>query len=198
MGLSKVQRKTAATALGCVAVIVVIMLVRTIVTSDRGPDSDSASGPQLRPTIPSTTSASVPSTTSASVPTATTDPVGATTPSIASDSSSPPQESITSAASPQLSQTFGARDLLIVASAESAVPNEEYSLYFADSASLARGACHDVGVEAGGPTVSGSDGSIPDTIARVPRTASRGAGQLCFALKDNRAIHSDAAAFLVL
>ena len=197
MGLSKVQRKTAATALAFVAVIVVIMLVRTIVTSDRGPDSDSASGPQLRPTIPPATS-SVPSTTSASVPTATTDPVGATTPSIASDSSSPPQGSITSAASPQLSQTFGARDLLIVASAESAVPNEEYTLYFADSASLARGACHDVGVEAGGPTVSGSDGSIPNTVARVPRTASRGAGQLCFALKDNRAIHSDAAAFFVL
>ncbi len=197
MGLSKVQRKTAATALVFVAVIVVIMLVRTIVTSDRGPDSDSASGPQLRPTIPSATS-SVPSTTSASVPTATTDPVGATTPSIASDSSSPPQGSTTSAASIQLSQTFGARNLLIVATVESAVPNEPYSLYFADSASLARGACHDVGVEAGGPTVSGSDGSIPNTVARVPRTASRGAGQLCFALKDNRAIHSDAAAFLVL
>ncbi len=190
MGLSKVQRKTAATALGFVAVIVVIMLVRTIVTSDRGPDSDSASGPQLRPTIPPATSASVPS--------ATTDPVGAPTPSIASDSSSPPQGSTTSAASIQLSQTFGARNLLIVATVESAVPNEPYSLYFADSASLARGACHDVGVEAGGPTVSGSDGSIPNTVARVPRTASRGAGQLCFALKDNRAIHSDAAAFLVL
>jgi hypothetical protein len=124
--------------------------------------------------------------------------VGAPTPSIASDSSSPPQGSTTSAASIQLSQTFGARDLLIVASAESAVPNEQYSLYFADSASLARGACHDVGVEAGGPTVSGSDGSIPNTVARVPRTASRGAGQLCFALKDNRAIHSEPAAFLVL
>jgi hypothetical protein len=87
--------------------------------------------------------------------------------------------------------------LLIVASAPGAQPGEQYSLYFADSASLATGACHDVGVEVGGPTLSGNDGTIASTTARVPTNASRGAAQVCFAVAANRAIHSDAASFLV-
>jgi Tol biopolymer transport system component len=75
-------------------------------------------------------------------------------------------------------------------------PGRHYALFFADSARLANGPCHEVGTKVGGPAVAGSDGSLTSG-GQVPVNAARGPGQVCFALKNNRANHSDAAAFSV-
>jgi len=82
---------------------------------------------------------------------------------------------------------IGAGGSSIVAKATGApVTGKGYQLKFADSQALAFGngidTCPHSGM-IGGPTVATATGKIPATTGVIPRTASLGNGQVCFALK---------------
>jgi dipeptidyl aminopeptidase/acylaminoacyl peptidase len=125
--------------------------------------------------------ASTTTSTSTSLPPTTTTPTTTTVPSSRT----------------QLSPPLGSRGAVFTATTSGLDPGKNYALFFADSARLASGPCHQVGIKVSGPTLSGGDGSAT-LSSRVPVNAARGVGQVCFALKNNRANHSDAATFRVL
>ena len=97
----------------------------------------------------------------------------------------------------RLSRQSGTPGTRFAARTSGVDPGKQYTLFFADAARLANGACHQVGTKAGDPVLSGPDGTIAFTAGTVPVNASAGSGQVCFALKNNRANHSDAATFYV-